>query len=215
MTENFVIECISTAISQKEQQTLKDFFSINPDYINQCYKQTKDHHNELVSRLGLYINPETVFSELIVNLVKGLPLADLSSLYVPTKSLRIFVKRYDKVWLEYPPIMENSTKAVLELLMNDGHTLAFSANTSFISGNTIIECMRNLDVRKYFNEWMFSDTHYCSKPDRQMYFNNVQIHVAMNPNEVWCKQIDGCEFFQVFSNGKSLQDLYEYVSIKK
>ena len=151
------------------------------------------------------IQPEHLESWLLVLKEIGVEKPDL-------KTLRSFVSLYNDLFLEFPPVLYSDVEGLFEELSRvDKADLYILSNTILITSATLNEfigttCLRHVKA-------FYSDTHF-PKPDRRAFEileTKPFIHVGDNIIADGKCQDFGIEFFQVRTNGKTLENFWQYI----
>lgn len=154
----------------KKTELTAQYFSCTEMISNYNFKVIKNTLNLIIERTGWM--PE---KQLIIKL--------LDSYFNPSgkdwlKTFE-FYNAYQKLAIEYPPLLYNDeTKEFLKKLSEE-HTLILSSNTMLLEATTLCKILQNLKIFEYFEELNFSSNLKVSKPDKKMY-SNSNFHIGDN-----------------------------------
>lgn len=152
------------------------------------------------------IQPELFFSWAIV-------LSEIGIEKSNPAEIESFLEIYNRLFLEFPPVLFDDVEWFFEKLRNDGTT------DSYILSNTIL--VRSETLQKFINTTIlkevtafYSDTHF-PKPDCrafEVFENKPFIHVGDNVYADGNCVNSGIEFYQIRTNGKTLKDFWQFIN---
>lgn len=128
------------------------------------------------------------------------------------EEIKSFVQAYDQLFLEHPPILFDDVEWLFEKLFKfEQLDLYILSNTILIIGETLDKFIKTTCLKEI--KAFYSDRHF-PKPDCrafEMFGNRPFVHVGDNIiADGKCTDF-GVEFYQVRTNGKSLEDFWQYI----
>jgi len=132
--------------------------------IEMTFQNVKKDIDSNVEKFGLSYNAIDIY-EIIIN--------ELNINHsVSANMLKVFC---ENVFIENPPsLYDEDTEEVLKLLYEQDYKLILSSNTLMIESHILLELLVNLNIAKYFNDFIFSDVIKVSKPSVH-FFQELQI----------------------------------------
>ena len=126
--------------------------------------------------------------------------------------IKAFLKTYNQLFLEFPPILFDDVEFLFEKLDKIGELkLYLLSNTILIVGEVLDKFIKTTILKDI--EAFYSDSHF-PKPDRRAFEKMTSrpiIHVGDNlVTDGGCTNF-GIEFYQLRSNGKSLVDFWQHI----
>lgn len=123
-----------------------------------------------------------------------------------------FLEIYNRLFLEFPPILFDDVEWFFEKLLKTGETDSYILSNTILVRSEILEKFIDTTVLREFTAF-FSDTHF-PKPDSrafEAFENKPFIHVGDNLYADGNCVNSGIEFYQIRTNGKSLKDFWQYI----
>lgn len=126
--------------------------------------------------------------------------------------IKSFLRIYNQLFLEYPPILLDDAQALFKKLLEIKHLeICLLSNTILVQGKTLDKFIKTTVLKEV--KAFYSDTYY-PKPDERA-FKNLGIkpflHVGDNLIADGSCEDFGIEFYQVRTNGKTLEDFWQYI----
>lgn len=152
--------------------------------------------NHLAEKSGQHISSKTMWSLIFRKLNHPLEVDSLKQVDNNTQML----------FNLFPPVnYDSDTLPTLEKLMRKNRLYVVS-NTGFIAGKTILNSIDS-EIIALINDWNFSDEKGISKPNKDLFFSKVDLHVGDNPiADGGCEKL-GISFFHINTNNRSIKDL--------
>ena len=135
----------------------KYFKDINKSLIRKRIEKIGIETDRTNMTFGISISSESMYEKLFSEM-GGLPnRKELEKIYLDLEI--IFLKNLPKTMYEIDVLV----KCFKELKLK-GYSLNISSNTAFIKGKTLIKVLESLQIKKYFDFFIFSDEIKLSKP---------------------------------------------------
>lgn len=166
---------------KKRIKILQEFCDHNDEYINNVINDVKKDCDVNIEKYGLSYTNIDVYNIILTQLnidvncirIKN-KLANMYGIYDSSCIAKMFSTIFDELFLNHLPILDNDTISTLSTLKNNcNKRLILSSNTVLISGNTLRLALDKLEILKYFDDFVFSDEIYASKPS-PLFFKHVQ-----------------------------------------
>lgn len=191
---------------------IADHFGLDREETSRIYKTTKDEYDAMAETDGLAFDSQAVYGILF------------DKLGVPRDDWKFIMEETERLFLENPPIITDSTVETLRYLSR-GYSLSIASNTNFTSGRILA---RVLDERfgDIFAFKVFSDLHGHAKPHREFFRDVItgaaKVHTIIRPRDIIhvgdntiCDggaTMSGLEFFYV-SGPEMIPDIISHLGI--
>lgn len=172
----------------------------NDYFIEDQIKVIKKKHDDILETYGTQPDVKHLFAELCYIFA------------IPSSKFEMFYIEYQSLFIQNQPLIySEDTVKVLNLLRKEGHSILISSNTLFTDPESMALILYRLGIRSLNAK--YSAIEGVSKPNHNMFFHGTDIHVGDNPKTDGSCTKYGIEFFQINSNNKTINDLYNHVSL--
>lgn len=140
----------------------KYFKDINKNLIRKRIEKIGIETDRTNMTFGISISSESMYKKLFSE-IGGLPnRKELEKIYLDLEI--IFLEDLPKAMYEIDVLVK-----CFEELKLKGYSLNISSNTAFIKGKTLIKVLESLQIKKYFDFFIFSDEIKLSKPSTKFF----------------------------------------------
>lgn len=193
--------------------TIADTLKISYDEVAEQYSKTKN----LLDKYPYGYPTRTCWNQLFQDLYVN----SIVCSSIPESTRQAIVDKCQRLFLEYPPILESVSyfSDCLSRLADQNITFNIASNTNFISGN-IINQVLDQSVNKHLNFHIFSDQFGFSKPHPKFFqliqeksekpFNQI-LHIGDTPAADGAAVVHGMKFHLVSNPQETLKYLQKLI----